>query len=201
MPIGMPVLSMTYDEALAFWYDRIDFERRAAQPGDLKLDRMRALLARLGDPQDAFGVVHVAGSKGKGSTAAMLESVLRHAGHRTGLFTSPHLVDVRERIQVDAEMIGRDEVAALMAEIRPHVEAMEREGQPPTFFEVGPALGFLYFQRRGVKIAVVEVGLGGRFDSTNVVNPLVSVITSISLDDTAILGDTLEKSALENAGV
>jgi dihydrofolate synthase/folylpolyglutamate synthase len=192
---------MTYDEALAFWYDRIDFERRAAQPGDLKLDRMRALLARLGDPQDAFGVVHIAGSKGKGSTAAMLESVLRHAGHRTGLFTSPHLVDVRERIQVDAEMIGRDEVAALMVELRPHVEAMEREGQPPTFFEVGTTLGFLYFQRRGVKIAVVEVGLGGRFDSTNVVDPLVSVITSISYDHTAILGDTLEKIAFEKAGI
>jgi dihydrofolate synthase / folylpolyglutamate synthase len=108
---------------------------------------------------------------------------------------------VRERVQVDAELIGRDEVAALMAELRPHVEALEREGQPPTFFEVGTALGFLYFQRRGVQIAVVEVGLGGRFDSTNVVNPLVSAITSISLDHTAILGDTLEQIAFEKAGI
>src|SRR5207248_8568231 len=166
----------------------------------LKLDRMRTLLGLLGDPQEKLRIVHVAGSKGKGSTAAMLESVLRHAGYRTGLFTSPHLVDVRERIQVDGQMIGREAVATLMAELRPHVEAMEREGQPPTFFEVGTALGFLYFQRRGVMIAVVEVGLGGRFDSTNVVNPLVSVITSISLDHTAILGDTLEQIAFEKSG-
>src|SRR5436305_13108927 len=132
---------MTYDEALAFWYGRVNYERNVPQPGDLKLDRMRALLHRLGDPHDRLCTVHVAGSKGKGSTCAVLAAVLRCAGYRTGLFTSPHLVDVRERIQVDGELIGRDELAALVAEIRPAVEALEAEGQAPTFFEVGTVLG------------------------------------------------------------
>src|SRR3954451_7397502 len=163
---------MTYDEALAFWYGRVNYERSSPQPDDLKLDRMRALLHRLGDPQERLRTVHVAGSKGKGSTCAMLASVLRCAGYRTGLFTSPHLVDVRERIQIDGELISEDELATLMAEIRPAAETLEAEGQPPTFFEVGTALGFLHFLRRGCDIAVIEVGLGGRFDSTNVLTPL-----------------------------
>src|SRR5262249_40647876 len=131
------VAFMNYDEALAFWFGRVNYERTAPQPGDLKLDRMRALLHRLGDPHERLRTVHLAGSKGKGSTCAMLASVLRHAGYRTGLFTSPHLVDVRERIEVDGAIISRDDLAALMAEIRPAVEALEAEGQPPTFFEVG----------------------------------------------------------------
>src|SRR5436190_22684669 len=128
---------MTYDEALAFWYGRVNYERLPPQPADLKLDRMRALLHRLGDPHDRLRTVHVAGSKGKGSTCAMLASVLRCAGYRTGLFTSPHLVDVRERVEVDGAIISRGDLAALMTEIRPVVEAMEAEGQPATFFEVG----------------------------------------------------------------
>jgi dihydrofolate synthase/folylpolyglutamate synthase len=192
---------MTYDEALAFWYGRVNYERKVPQHGDLKLDRMRALLHLLGDPHDRLRTVHIAGSKGKGSTCAMLASVLRCAGYRTGLFTSPHLVDVRERIQIDGELIRHNELAALMAEIRPAVEALEAEGQPPTFFEVGTALGFLHFLRRGCDIAVIEVGLGGRFDSTNVLTPLVSVITSISLDHTQLLGDSVEKIAFEKAGI
>ena len=124
---------MTYDEALAFWYGRVNFERRLPQPGDLKLDRMRALLHRLGDPHEKLRTVHVAGSKGKGSTCAMLASVLRCAGYRVGLFTSPHLTDVRERIQVDGELIGRDELAALMSEIKPAVEELELAGEPQGF--------------------------------------------------------------------
>src|SRR5216683_883988 len=118
---------MTYDEALAFWYDRIDLERRTIQADDLKLDRMQTLLRRLGEPQRSFGVVHVAGSKGKGSTAAMLESVLRHAGYRTGLFTSPHLCQVEERIQVDARPIPPQALAALMNEIRAAISRMEED--------------------------------------------------------------------------
>jgi dihydrofolate synthase/folylpolyglutamate synthase len=192
---------MTYDEALAFWFGRTNYERKAPQPGDLKLDRMRALLHRLGDPHERLRTVHVAGSKGKGSTCAMLASVLRHAGYRTGLFTSPHFVDVRERIQIDGELIGRDDVAALMAEIKPAVESLTADGEPPTFFEVGTALGFLHFLRNKCDIAVIEVGLGGRFDSTNVLTPLVSVITSISLDHTQMLGDKVEQIAFEKAGI
>jgi dihydrofolate synthase/folylpolyglutamate synthase len=195
------MLSMTYDEALAFWYGRINYERRSPQVSDLKLDRMRELLHRLGDPHRRFPSVHVAGSKGKGSTCAMLAAVFRAAGLRTGLFTSPHLTDVRERIQIDEQLIERDDLVAAVETVRPIVEQLEAEGQPPTFFEVATALGFLHFARREVEIAVVEVGLGGRFDSTNVLSPLVSIITSISLDHTAILGDTLEKIAFEKAGI
>src|SRR5438128_11469627 len=112
---------MNYDEALAFWYGRVNYERSAPQPADLKLDRMRAFLHRLGDPHEKLRTVHVAGSKGKGSTCAMLASVLLEAGHRVGLFTSPHLTDVRERIQVNGELIGKDILAALMTEIAPVV--------------------------------------------------------------------------------
>jgi dihydrofolate synthase/folylpolyglutamate synthase len=192
---------MTYDQALAYWFGRVNFERSAPQPGDLKLDRMRALLHRLDDPHEKLRFVHVAGSKGKGSTCAMLESVLRHAGYRTGLFTSPHLEDVRERIQVNRELIPKDELAACMEIVQPPAESLAAEGQPPTFFEVGTAVGFLHFLRQGVDIAIIEVGLGGRFDSTNVITPLVSVITSISLDHTAMLGETVEAIAFEKAGI
>jgi dihydrofolate synthase/folylpolyglutamate synthase len=192
---------MDYEQALAFWYGRVNYERSAPQPGDLKLDRMRALLHRLGDPHEHLRTVHVAGSKGKGSTCAMLASVLRRAGYRTGLFTSPHLSDVRERIQVDGALIGRDDLATLMAEIKPAVEDLESRGEPVTFFEVGTALGFLHFLRKKCDIAVIEVGLGGRFDSTNVLIPLVSVITSISLDHTQMLGETVEQIAFEKAGI
>src|SRR6476659_1014281 len=133
---------MTYDEALAFWYGRIGYERRQPRPDDLKLDRMRALLRRLGDPHRRLRCVHVAGTKGKGSTSAIIASILRSAGYRTGLFPSPHLSDVSA-----------------------------------TFFEVSTALGFLHFDSRRGDVAVLEVGLGGRFDSTNVCEPLVSVVT------------------------
>jgi dihydrofolate synthase / folylpolyglutamate synthase len=194
---------MDYEQALAFWYGRIDYERRPAKPGELKLDRMRSLLARLGDPHDRYRIVHIAGTKGKGSTAAMLASVLRAAGHRVGLFTSPHLSDVSERIQVDGVPIGRDELVARMREVEPAVRWLEAHGPDhvPTFFEVGTALGFLHFDCRRVDIAVVEVGLGGRFDSTNVCSPAVSVITNISFDHMAQLGTSLARIAREKAGI
>src|SRR5579872_3438459 len=137
----MDISDPAHQAARAFWYGLINYEQRAPTAADLNLDRMRTLLARLGNPQRRLRIVHVAGSKGKGSTCAMLASVLRHAGYRTGLFTSPHLTDVRERIQVDGELIGRDDLAALMAEIKPAVEELESAGDPPTFFEVGTALG------------------------------------------------------------
>src|SRR5262245_54348228 len=195
---------MTYDEALAFWYGRIAYERRQPRPGDLKLDRMRALLRRLGDPHRRFRCIHVAGTKGKGSTSAMLASVLRAAGYRTGLFTSPHLSDVSERVQVDGVPIGREEIAARMGEVASAVAELDREGDParsPTFFEVITALGFLHFDCRRVDIAVLEVGLGGRFDSTNVCQPLVSIITNVSYDHMAILGDRLEEITDQKAGI
>lgn len=188
---------MSYDEAIAWWYGRIDFERRLPQPGDLKLDQIRTLLSRLGNPHQRLRIIHVAGSKGKGSTSAMLARALRSAGYRTGLFTSPHLSCVEERIQVNREPISRGELAALMTEIRAAVS----DSLQPTFFEVGTALGFLHFVRRRVELAVIEVGLGGRFDSTNVCEPLCSIITSISYDHTKILGDTIARIAFEKAGI
>jgi len=193
---------MTYEEALAFWYGRINYEVRAAKPGDLKLERMRALLKLLGDPHDRVRLVHVTGTKGKGSTCAILASVLRSAGYRVGLFTSPHLEHVEERVQVDGVPISHAELAARMGEIAPAVRAIERDGSSGlTFFEIGTALGFLHFCFRRCDIAVIEVGLGGRFDSTNVCNPLVSVITNVGLDHTAQLGNTLEAIAFQKAGI
>ncbi|MCL4393391.1 MAG: bifunctional folylpolyglutamate synthase/dihydrofolate synthase [Chloroflexi bacterium] len=190
----------TFRQALDYIYSFTNFEVTLAGDYTSKtfdLDRMRRLLGELGNPQTQFGSVHIAGTKGKGSTAAMIESVLRAAGHRTGLYTSPHLHSFRERIRVDGEMISRDDVAAGVLRLQPVA------GEIPglTTFEIMTALAFDYFQRRSVEVAVLEVGLGGRLDATNVVQPLVSVITSISLDHTAILGDNVEEIALEKAGI
>jgi len=200
---------MTYDQALSFWYGRINYEVRAARPGDLKLERMRALLQLLGNPHDRVRSVHVTGTKGKGSTCAMLAAILQSAGYRVGLFTSPHLECVEERIQVDRVPISHAELAARMDEVAPAVRQLEAEtdrhdpGRLPglTFFEIGTALGFLHFCRRRCDIAIIEVGLGGRFDSTNVCNPCVSVITSVGYDHTAQLGNTLEAIAYQKAGI
>jgi dihydrofolate synthase/folylpolyglutamate synthase len=189
-----------YERARAFWYGRIDYEQRPPLPCELRLDRMRELLHRLGDPQRRLRIVHVAGSKGKGSTSAMLAAVLGQAGYRTGLFTSPHLCRVEERFQVDGTPVSGLELTALLEEVRAAVEA---GGPPlqPTFFEVATAVGFLHFVRRRVDTAVVEVGLGGRFDSTNVCRPAVALIISISLDHVQQLGDRLAAIAMEKAGI
>jgi dihydrofolate synthase / folylpolyglutamate synthase len=168
-------------------------ERRRDKLG---LDGTRALLAALGDPHTRFHAVHVAGTNGKGSVCALVERVLRAAGLRTGLFTSPHLVDFRERIRVD----GRWADEAWLSEALARIEALP-EGRGRTFFEVATALGFGYFAARGVEWAVVEVGLGGRLDTTNVLTPDLSVITRIGLDHTEVLGDTLAAVAAEKAGI
>ena len=193
---------MTYDEALSFWYGRVNFEVRAANPSDLKLERMRALLRLLDDPHDRVRLVHVTGTKGKGSTCAMLASILGAAGYRVGLFTSPHLEHVEERIQVDGAPISHAELAARMDEVAPAVREIEKcAALGITFFEIGTALGFLHFCRRRCDIAIIEVGLGGRFDSTNACHPLVSVITNVGFDHTAQLGNTLEQIAFQKAGI
>jgi dihydrofolate synthase/folylpolyglutamate synthase len=162
---------------------------------------MLGLLRLLGNPHERLPVVHVAGSKGKGSVSAMLATILQRAGHRTGLFTSPHLVRFEERIQVNGRPIDPQNLADLIAEIWPAVE--ERDATPdgkPTFFEVATAIGFVHFART-CDIAVLEVGLGGRFDSTTVCRPLVTAITSISLDHTQQLGNTVASIAREKAGI
>jgi dihydrofolate synthase/folylpolyglutamate synthase len=191
---------VTYDQALAFWFAHANYEQRSPRAGDLGLERMRSLLARLGNPQQRLRIVHLAGTKGKGSTASMLATILQRAGYRTGLFTSPHLCSLHERFQVNAAPITRDELTALLDDIQSAIQKGHGE-TPPTFFEIATAAGLLHFVRRRVEAAVVEVGLGGRLDSTNVCRPLVSVITSISLDHTRILGNRLASIAREKAGI
>src|ERR1051325_6008291 len=144
---------MTYEEAIHFWFDRVNFEQKSPVVGDLKLGRMRQLLHFVGNPHRRLRVVHIAGSKGKGSTSAMLASVLQQEGYRTGLFTSPHLVDVEERVQVDQQPISKAELTALMQEIRTVTPAPLMKEL--TFFEIGTALGFLHFVRRRVDFAIV----------------------------------------------
>jgi dihydrofolate synthase/folylpolyglutamate synthase len=191
--------------------DRVNYERCLSLPDmeeAFKLDRMRALLRRLGDPQNRLPVVHVAGTKGKGSTAAMMAAALAAAGYRIGLFSSPHLDRVEERVVVGGQPCPPAEFAALLEEIRPAVEALDREAAQkvpadlgPTYFEVLTAAAFCHFVRRNVDVAVLEVGLGGRLDSTNVCRPLVTVITSISFDHVKQLGPTLAAIAAEKAGI
>jgi dihydrofolate synthase / folylpolyglutamate synthase len=195
----------------AFLDRRVDFERFSRIPDParaFRLDRMRTLLEKLGNPQDSLPIVHVAGTKGKGSTAAMLAAVLSAAGYRTGLFTSPHLEKVEERIALDGQPISEADFTALVETVRPVVEQIDREAAGgafeelgPTYFEILTAMAFLHFRQRHATAVVLEVGLGGRLDSTNVCLPRVSVITSISLDHTAQLGNTLAEIAREKAGI
>src|SRR6516164_9131188 len=141
--------SLSPDEARAWWYGLINFEQRTPTADDLKLDHMRALLARLGNPHQRLRILHVAGSKGKGSTAAMLATILQRAGYRVGLFTSPHLVRVEERFQIDGASIAREELAVLLAEVR---DVVQQSTLAPTFFEVATAAALLYFVRRRVDL-------------------------------------------------
>lgn len=191
---------MDYVETIAYLHGLTDYETKRVTrytPETFDLSRVERLLEAIGNPHRTFPSVHIAGTKGKGSTSAMIESCLRAAGYRTGLYTSPHLHTFRERIRVAGDNIQKDEVVALVEELRPLVER-----RPDlTTFEVITAMGFLYFARSDVDIAVVEVGLGGRLDATNVLRPEVAVITSISLDHTYLLGDTLGEIAREKGGI
>ncbi|MBX5450282.1 bifunctional folylpolyglutamate synthase/dihydrofolate synthase [Thermogemmatispora sp.] len=196
---------MNYQEALAYLYSLSDYERGGSYMRDRNenLPRERCLLEAVGNPHRSYSSTHIAGTKGKGSTAAIIERVLREAGLRTGLYTQPDLHTFRERIRINGQLISEEEVAQLVPELRAAVERIEQEGRfgPYITFEVATALAFLYFARRGVEHAVIEVGLGGRLDATNVIMPLVSVITSIGFDHMEVLGDTLTKIATEKAGI
>jgi dihydrofolate synthase/folylpolyglutamate synthase len=196
---------VNYQEALAYIYGFSDFERsgKFARNQDEKQPRELKLLQLLGNPHQQYTSTLIAGTKGKGSTAAMIERVLRQAGVRTGLYTQPDLHTFRERMRVDGHLIAGEEVAELIEEMQPAIETIQasHEFEPFITYEVGTALAFLYFWRQHVEHAVLEVGLGGRLDVTNVVQPLVSVITSISYDHMQILGDTLGKIATEKAGI
>jgi dihydrofolate synthase/folylpolyglutamate synthase len=189
-----------YNQALDYLYSFVDYSLKHAAElakADFNLDRMRDLMAALGNPERQYIIIHVAGTKGKGSVSALAASALSAAGYRTGLYTSPHLQDYCERIQVDGAPISHADLAALVEEIKPAVARIRFI----TTFELTTALGFLYFAHQKVDIAVIEVGLGGRLDATNIVTPRVSVITSLSYDHMAVLGNTLTAIAGEKAGI
>ncbi len=189
-----------YQEALDYLYSFVDYSLTRNfryAPDKFDLGRVVRFLDLLGNPHCNYPIFHVAGTKGKGSTSALIASALQAAGYRVGLYTSPHLQEFTERIQVDGQEISRAELAEIVAAIQPSVSQVERL----TTFELTTAVGFLYFTRKQVDVAVVEVGLGGRLDATNVIDPLLSIITAISLDHTAVLGDTVEKIAFEKAGI
>ncbi|MFK7883326.1 MAG: folylpolyglutamate synthase/dihydrofolate synthase family protein [Phycisphaerales bacterium] len=190
--------------AMDFLNSRANFERvrqDKIDPDQLKLTRMRALMAALGDPQSALQVVHVAGSKGKGSTCEMVASCLEASGYTTGLFTSPHLIDVRERVRLGGENVSEAIFDAGLSCVRDAADRIESEHGACTYFEILTAVGLLIFAEQAVDVAVLEVGLGGRMDCTNVVNPLVVGLASIQLEHTQILGDSLEQIATEKAGI
>lgn len=186
---------MTYTQALDYIHSVC---WKGSRPG---LERITELCARLGNPQDKLKFIHVAGTNGKGSTCAMLDSILRAKGLKVGLFTSPFILRFNERMRVDGQDITDDELATVTELVKPHADAM---ADTPTEFELITAIAFVYFLRRGCDVVVLEAGMGGRLDSTNVIKPesvLLSVITGIAMDHTAFLGDTPEKIAFEKAGI
>jgi dihydrofolate synthase/folylpolyglutamate synthase len=182
---------MTYSSAVAYLYR---LQRHGIKLG---LETMTALMVRLGTPQTRYRTLHIAGTNGKGSTAAMAAAVLQAAGYRVGLYTSPHLVEFRERIRVNGEMIAESQVAQLTEQLQTLCEP----DLSPTFFEYTTAMAFQHFADSGVDVAVLEVGLGGRFDATNVVMPMACAVTTISLDHQEYLGTTLSSIAFEKAGI
>lgn len=187
---------MQYEEALNYVHSLLTFGIR---PG---MERINALLALLGNPQKKLQFIHVAGTNGKGSTCTMLSEICIAAGYRTGLFTSPYIIDFRERLQINGQMIEKEDFSALMDKIKPIVEKLSAENLQPTEFEVITAAAFLYFAEQKCDVVVLEVGLGGLLDSTNVIStPLVSVIASVSMDHMNILGSSLSEIAEQKCGI
>ncbi len=192
--------AQTYQEALAYLYSYANYEQKSITAETLQtfdLARVKRLLGEAHGPSLPYLTIHVAGTKGKGSTSAMVESILRSAGHRTGLFTSPHLHSFRERIQVNGAMIAPEDLVAGVNRLAPTV----RRIPGLTTFEIATVLALAHFAQEEIDIAVVEVGLGGRLDATNIIEPLVAAITSISYDHTQVLGNSLQDIAQEKAGI
>ncbi len=196
----METLEEKFQQSLDWIYSWVDFSMKRHVDDThrfFKLDRMNKLMELLGHPEESFPCVHVAGTKGKGSTSSFIASALQAAGYKVGLYTSPHLVEFQERIIINGQWISKEDLVSLTDELRPLTEIVK----DTTTFELTTALAFLYFRKQKVDLAVLEVGLGGRLDATNVVNPLVSVITPISYDHMAVLGNTLTEIAYEKGGI
>ncbi len=196
----METLEEKYQQSLDWIYSWVDFSMKRHVDDThrfFKLDRMNKLMELLGNPHESFPSVHVAGTKGKGSTSSFIATALQAAGYKVGLYTSPHLVDFRERIIINGQWISQEDLVSLTDELRPLTEIVK----DTTTFELTTALAFLYFKQQKIDLAVLEVGLGGRLDATNVVNPIVSVITPISYDHMAVLGNTLTEIAYEKGGI
>lgn len=188
---------MDYNQAIEFLYTRLPMFQRVGAPAYKPgLDTSIALAAAFGNPHESYKTIHVGGTNGKGSTAHTLAAVLQSAGYKVGLYTSPHLVDFRERIRVDGKMMPREDVTEFVERYR----TLDL-GISPSFFELTMVMAFEYFAKEKVDVAVIEVGLGGRLDSTNIITPCLSVITNISFDHTQFLGDTLPAIAAEKAGI
>jgi dihydrofolate synthase / folylpolyglutamate synthase len=193
----------TYDEAIKYLYNRTDYEQEKHLRYNIdtfNLKRMEQLLSFVGNPHTKADTVHIAGTKGKGSTATMLARMLEANGYKVGLYTSPHLIDLHERISVNSETISRSEMLNLMNRIYKAVEKVSKTSSP-TFFEIMTALAFMHFVDSKVDISVIETGMGGRLDSTNVIKPKVVGITSLSIDHVKQLGATIEEIAKEKAGI
>ena len=196
----MTDIEVQYNKALDYLYSFVDYSLKHSSElakAEFNLDRMFALMDALGNPQAKYPIIHVAGTKGKGSVSALCASGLQFAGYKAGLYTSPHLLAYTERIQVNGGPISDQQMVDLVEEIKPAVARIPKL----TTFEITTAIGFLAFAKQNVDAAVIEVGLGGRLDATNIVTPRVSVITSLSYDHMAVLGDTLAKIAGEKAGI
>lgn len=188
---------MNYAQTIEYLFTRLPmFSKQGASAFKKDLDNIRKLEEFNGNPHTKFKCIHVAGTNGKGSTSHMLAAILQEAGYKTGLYTSPHLKDFRERIRINGNMISEQEVINFTAHIIPQIEQIE-----PSFFEITVAMAFHWFAASEVDVAVIEVGLGGRLDSTNIITPEISVITNISWDHMNLLGDSLEKIAFEKAGI
>lgn len=188
---------MNYAQTIEYLYEQLPmFSKVGASALKTGLDNIERLCGLLGHPEKKFRSIHIAGTNGKGSTSHMLSAILQTAGYKTGLYTSPHLHDFRERIRINGEMITEEAVVRFVERLQPHLQKIQ-----PSFFEITVAMAFEYFAEKQVDIAVVETGLGGRLDSTNIITPVLSLITNISFDHMQILGDTLQKIAVEKAGI
>jgi len=193
-------IEKSYQEALDYLYSFVDYSLSKSfrySPVKFELTHIESLVKALGNPHNRYPIIHIAGTKGKGSIAAMCASVFKAAGYKVGLYTSPHLHDYAERIQINGQPIPHQDLIDLLDEIKPIIATIPEL----TTFEITTALGFLYFAKQQVDVAIFEVGLGGRLDATNIVMPVVSVITSISYDHTYLLGNTLTEIATEKAGI